>query len=354
MKRLERYFLGQFIRYFMVFTIGLTFFFSAIDYLDHVGGLLPYDPRFFDLVIYYLLILPKYFLYLIPMSTLICSLLTFALASKRKEAIAYKASGGDVRKLLIPFLITGVIISLIDFGFNEYITPISTQKLKDLEYSLQEDKERLRLKQGNIWIRVRNGLIVHAETYIPSEKSLRKVVIFSLKKNRPEYMISARKAEWDGKDWTMKEARKYDFSDRLVVDLSMARIGGLSDPEVISQEISAPEEMGIVELLEYRKKLEDAGYKSIKLDVDIFSRMTYPLACLFMMLIGFSIALMSNLRSGILGVVIGIGISLVYSFLHSFMVSLGYAGVVMPAVAAGMAPTVFSILSVALVKRIPR
>jgi lipopolysaccharide export system permease protein len=353
-RRLDRYFLWQFIKYFTVFTIGLTFFFSAIDYLDQVGRILPYAPSIADLVIYFLLILPKYFLYLIPMSTLICVLLTFALASKRKETIAYKASGGDVRKLLVPFLIIGAIISLIDLGFNEYITPRSTQKIKDLEYSLREDRARPDLKQGNIWMRGKKGIVVHAETYIQSEKSLRNVVIFSLRKNRPQYMISAAKAQWDGKAWSVREARKYDFSKRKVVDLPRAMIEGLSDPEVISREITAPEEMGIRELLHYRKKLEEAGYRSIKLDVDIYSRMTYPLTCFFMMLIGCSLALMSNVRSGILGVVIGIGISLVYSFLHSLMVSFGYAGVVSPAVAAGVAPTVFSVLSGALVIRIPR
>lgn len=354
MRRLERYFLGQFVIYFMLFTMGLTLFFSAIEYLDNVGRILPYDPSISDLVIYYLLIMPKYFLYLIPMSTLICVLLTFALASKRNETVAYKASGGDVRKLLIPFLIIGAIISLIDLGFNEYVTPGSTQKIKDLEYSLREDRERPALKQGNIWMRGKKGIIVHAETYIQSEKSLRSVVIFSLRKDRPQYMISAGQAQWDGTAWSAKKARKYDFSNRKVVDLPRAMIDGLSDPEVISREITAPEEMGIRELLQFREKLEEAGYKSIKLDVDIFSRMTYPLTCFFMMLIGCSLALMSNVRSGILGVVIGIGISLVYSFLHSLLVSFGYAGVVSPAVAAGVAPTVFSVLGVALIMRVPR
>ncbi len=354
MKGLERYFLGQFIRYFIVFTLGLTLFFSAIHFLDHVDGLLPHDPPLSMLAAYFLLVMPKFFLYLLPMSTLICSILTFALASKRKEVIAYKASGGDIRTLLIPFMITGVIISVIDLGFSEYITPLCSGKSNDIEYVIKEDRERVRLKQGNIWIRGKRGLIVHAKAYIPSERSLRKVVVFSLQGGRPGYIISAERAEWEGEKWSMERAKKYDFTNRRVIDLDTISVGGLSDPEVISKEISTPEEMGIVELLEYRRKLGVAGYRSVKLDVDIFSRMTYPLACLFMMFIGFSIALMSNLHSGVLGVAIGVAISLVYVFFHTFMISLGYAGVIIPAVSASVAPVVFTIVSVVLVKRIPR
>lgn len=354
MNGLEKYFLKQFVRYFMVITTGLTMFFSAIHFLENVDSLLPHDPSLLKLVAYFLLILPKYFLYLLPMSTLICSILTFALASKRKEIIAYKASGGNIRKLLIPFAVTGVLISLVNFAFNEYITPLSTEKLKDLEYSVWKGNERLRLKQGNIWMRGERGLIIHADAYISSEKSLREVVIFILRESRPEYVISSNKAEWTGTGWSMKEARKYDFMNRKVTDVRDIQIGGLSDPEVISKEISTPEEMGMGELFEYRKKLRVAGYRSVRLDVDIFSRMTYPLACLFMMLIGFSVSLLGNVQSGILGVTLGVAISLVYGFFHSFMISLGYAGVMAPAVSVGVAPMIFTVLSGVLVQRIPR
>ena len=47
--------------------------------------------------------------------------------------------------------------------------------------------------------------------------------------------------------------------------------------------------MGIRELFRYTKKLEEAGFKNLKLIVDLNSKISYPFIDFFMVLLGISL-----------------------------------------------------------------
>ncbi len=335
-------------------TTGLSLFFSAIQLIDKLNELMPHHPGLLRLAAYSLLNMPMYFMYMLPMSALICTILTFAVASRRGEIIAFKAAGGDIRNLLVPFLVTGVILSMVNMALGEYVVPAFNKDANDLVYRIREDKTRIRLQQGNIWIRGKNGLILHADMFIPDRNMLKKVLVFKIIDNRPQYIISAKEAEWNKGKWVLKDVRWYDFVNRRVVDMSRTDVGGISEPEVFSGGVSKPDEMGIIELYNYRNRLDAAGYRSSKLDVDILSRFIYPFTCFFMVLTGFIIALMRGLRSGMLSVAVGVITSLLYWFIYTFMLSLGYSGVVPPPIAAGLVPMIFLIVSIAMIKKVPR
>jgi lipopolysaccharide export system permease protein len=353
MPALHRYFLRQFVRYFVVLTMGLSIFFSVIHVIDQLDDLVPYHPSAAFMVFYFALVIPKYFLYLLPMATLLCTILTFAIASKKKEIIAYKASGGNIRNLLIPFIITGLLISIVDMASSEYAVPISNQTANDLIYSLKQDKKRLHLQQGDIWLRGHDGTILHADTYIPAGEFMKNVLFISVEQDRPSFAIFADEASWAQGEWILKSAKKYDFLNRRVLALKSVRISGFGDPDVLASGISTPEEMGIVALAEYRNRLEESGFKNKKLDVDILSRIIYPFTCLFMMMLGLSIALRSDVGSGLVGLATGVIVSLVYWFVYTFTLSLGFAGVIPPLASAGSAPLLFAGVSLYMIRKIP-
>jgi len=354
MNRFRRYFLKQFIAYFCVVTAGLSIFFAVIHLIDRLDELMPFGPGWRELVVFTFLAVPRYFLYLLPMSVLVCIILTFAIASKRGEVTAYKAVGGDIRGLLIYFAAVGLLVSVLHFVTGEYVVPETARRLNDLEYRIRQKRQRLRLKQGDIWIRGKGGRILHARTYIPAENVLSRVMLVIIMDGRPRAVISAKEAKWNGERWIFRSLRKYDFLNNRVTELDEMAVDGLSDPDVFSRGISTPDEMGILELVDYRNRLEESGFRNTKLDVDIFGRLTYPVTCFFMMLVGMSIALLGNLRSGVLGAGVGVLVSLFYWLLYTFMLSLGYAGVVPPAVSAGAVPLLFTAAGIALTYRVPR
>jgi len=353
MQRLHSYFLKQFLVYFSIITIGLSLFFALLNLFEKLDSLMPYDPSLGTLALYSCLILPEYVLYILPMSVLLCIILTFTIATKRREITAYKASGGNIMKLTIPFLIAGVIISMVDMGLSEYIVPLSNRSANDLNYKIRVDRKRPTMKQGNIWVRGKHNSILHAKTYVPDENIIKDVVVFSMENGRATRMIMAGEAKWTGSAWSMIDATEIDLISGRTTLLGHTDATGFNDPEIFSRGVLKPEEMGLLEVLEFRNKLQESGYRNRKLDVEVASRIIYPLTCLFMMMLGMAITLRKDLGMGIVGVAVGIIISLVYWFIHTFMLSLGFAGVLPPMVAAGFTPLIFGVASAVLLRKIP-
>jgi lipopolysaccharide export system permease protein len=76
--------------------------------------------------------------------------------------------------------------------------------------------------------------------------------------------------------------------------------------------------------------------------VDLHAKISFPLVCLILALVGGGLSLRSNRGEGIFaGILIAIGIAFCYWFSHSVCLSLGYGGVLPPLAAAWTTNLVF-------------
>jgi lipopolysaccharide export system permease protein len=127
------------------------------------------------------------------------------------------------------------------------------------------------------------------------------------------------------------------------------------------------EEMTLTGLIKYQRRLNEAGFKNIKLTVDISARLSYPLINLFMLLLGMSLSLggafhknflerimeEGRVGSGIITAGLGLVISLIYWIGYTFFLSLGYAGTIPPVSAPWIMPALFAAGSIYLYSQIP-
>lgn len=172
--------------------------------------------------------------------------------------------------------------------------------------------------------------------------------------------------------WRLKGVKVLNFRDGSITNLIESSYTGITSLEVFGSERLKIEEMNIVELIRYYKRLKEAGFKNTKLLVDINSRLSYPLVSLFMLLLGMSLSLNhdfsesrlfkiltppkvkeSNIGGGIIAGGLGLLISVIYWFGYSFFLSLGYAGAIPPIVAPWLMPIIFGALSFYLYSLIP-
>jgi lipopolysaccharide export system permease protein len=69
--------------------------------------------------------------------------------------------------------------------------------------------------------------------------------------------------------------------------------------------------------------------------VDLHAKIAFPFVCVIMTLIGAGLAARGKIRDGLaISVTYGIGIAFVYWIVFSFCMSLGYAGMLPPLIAA--------------------
>lgn len=354
---IQKHYLREFFKVLTLIAAGLALIFSLLDLIDKIDDFLPYKPSIKSLMLYVVFNFPRYLLYLFPMAILLCSLFVISQAKRREEITSIKAAGGRLRTLFMPFLYGGVVLSLFGFILGESVVPEFSKKAFELKSSIMKKGKKFSFKEGTMWLRAADGSIVKIGLYMPDEKIAKDISIFKLGSERIRERIEAEEARWidvkgsDGK-WVLENVTVYDMEQSSIKNHKSLEYPFIGPPSVFAEEIRKPEDMGIRELLRYTKRLEEAGFKNLKLLVDLNSKISYPVVNFFMVLLGISLPMRGKSGGGLATTAIGIFISLIYWVSHAMSLSMGYTGIVPPIIAAWFVPLVFAVIAVKFFRKI--
>lgn len=354
---IQRHYLKEFFKLLSLIAAGFALIFSLLELIDKLDDFLPYRPSLKNLMFYTFFNLPRYLLYLLPMATLLCSLFVFSQANRKGEITAIKAASGRIKTLLIPFLLAGLFLSLCGFVLSELIVPEFSKKAYTLKDTITKKGKKFSLQEGNIWLRTGDGSIVKIGLYIPGKRISRNVSIFRISNGYLRERVEAEEAEWKGVQgpkgvWRLKKVTVYNISTGTINKFEELEYPHLELPDIFAEEIQKPEDMGIRELFRYIKKLEEAGFKNLRLIVDLNSKISYPFINFFMILLGISLPMRGRTGGGLVTSAIGIFISLIYWFSHAMSLSMGYVGLLPPLIATWLVPVIFGAIAAALFRGI--
>jgi lipopolysaccharide export system permease protein len=352
-KIVHRLYLADFFKLLLLIACGMSLLASLIDLIGNIDDFLPSKPAIGSLVLYAVLNFPKFFLYLLPMSVLICSLFTLSQAVRRKEIVAIKAAGGRLRNLSWPFVICGVLISIAAFCISEVVAPDFSTRAGELRTKLEGKGKKTAFSEGALWIKDRKGNPVRIELYVPEEKAARGITIFVQGETFLQKMITAKKAAWNEGRWVLEKVSIVTTETGKSEELARMDYYDLDSPDIFSREMKTSDEMGLAELYRYIQRLKAVGFNNIKLLVDLNAKVSFPLINMFMMLLGISLASRSTTGGGLYAAGMGLAISLLYWFGYTFSLSVGYAGIVPPFIAAWTVSFIFGSFSVYLFATVP-
>lgn len=366
MKILQRLYIREFFAALTIIGFGLSIIFSLVNLIDKLDDFMKCNPSVEDLLLYAVLNIPKNLFYLLPMATLICSLFVLANAVKKNEIVAIKASGGRIRLLLMPFILTGFILSAFSFFLGEVIVPVTIGRAEELKITIASSKlqntsstlkaqpyQRLSLIEGTLWLKDKEGSIIRIGIYSYDATSANDIRIFLFDKGVLSEQLEAEKASWDGKTWKLLNVRRYLFKSGNIENIKEIPYPNLEPPKYFMERLKKTEEMRIGELLRYIKRLKHSGYSNPKLIVDFNSRISYPLVNLFMLILGVSLPLKSKNITGLIASGIGLAVSLIYWGGYILSLSLGNAGILPPFLSPWLMPILFGLLSINLFRKIP-
>ncbi len=354
---IQKHYLKEFFKLFVLICAGLALIFSVLDLIDKIDDFMPGRPSLESLFLYVFFNFPKYLLYLLPAAILVCSLFVFSQASRNREVVVVKATGGRLRRLFHPFIFHGLLLTIVAFLIGEVVVPDFSTRLSDLKNSLKKMDRKLTFQEGTLWLRATEGYPVRIELYIPEKKLAKGVSIFITEKDSLKERIEAEEAEWQGVQsssgiWRLKNATIYDIKVGEVRNAAEFDYPNLESPDFFSEGIKKPEEMGIGELYRYTERLQRAGFRNTKLLVDMNKKVSYPFINFFMMLFGISLSMRSRIGGGLFAAGLGLLISAFYWFAYTMMLSLGYTGVVPPVVSAWLVPVAFGIVTIYFFRKI--
>ncbi len=338
---LKRYVLKQFLQNYFLILGGLVGIFVFIDAFERMDDFLIKKAPLSDFLFYYIYKIPFILFYMAPQSVLLTTVITLATLSRNNEFIAMKACGISVTGITMPILSMSLIISLCIVILNEFIAPITSQKMNYILYvKVRGIPDQAKLARDNLWYRSPNGAIWNINYFDPNEIKMKGISILFYDSTYSNLFkrVDAKEAQWKDGRWEFSNGFTRSFlADGTNITKPFERkvIRVSEQPHDFQKIQKRPEEMSAREMFHTIQSYESEGVDTSPYWVDLNKKLSYPFIGVVMAFLGIPVALISSRRGGLLyciaaSLVMGFGFSLFYGL----GISLGKGGTFHPILAA--------------------
>jgi len=345
MRLLSRYVLWQWLRVFLLTSIGLPFVSVLTQLTDNLRRLLGRELSAGTIALSYLYALPQNIATMMPAAALFAAVFTVGPLARNSEITAAKAGGMSFHRLARPLFLASALAAILCFYTGEWATEATTRQLE-----LQKERQARNVTtRYNFVYRAMGGWVYTVRTLNTVENQMQQVVLESAVRDpkATTFAITADSARWDPKDrrWTFKSGASHlMLPSRETVTLSFAglQLKAFSQgPRDLLIEPKNPSEMTYAELGGYIGTLRRSGNDTKKLEVDRAVKLALPAACLIITLFGAPLAVSAPRAGPAVGIAISLGTTLAYLLMINLSQAIGGSGVINPAVAAWLPNGIF-------------
>lgn len=309
------------------------------DLSIHFSEFFEHGIRFSVLFQYYMASIPFIFVNAAPIAVLMASLYCLGQLGKNNEITALQANGVGLLRISVPFLLIGLIMSVLVLTANETIVPKSieaSERLRQEEIKHKTSKEKKAWKEFAYKSPTSRRYWVGA--FDPEKKELNKAVI---REFRPDGSLklkyTAPQIRWVEDSWWMFEGTMalYDLESKQISSEDFNKKQLRSSP----QHYESPADfknsrkpttlMNIAQLKEHLviHNPEEAIYQSEKVDLNY--KISFPFISLVVILLGVPLGLLNSGTRGsgaLAGFGISLGLCLAYYAFTMFSLALGKHG----------------------------
>lgn len=357
MKILDKYLVKQFLQTLFFALMAFTLIFVVIDMMENLDDFIDESVKGALVLQYYLVFIPEMIRIILPISVLLASLFTAGKLANLNELTAIKASGVSLYRMMIPFVITSVFISLITVYFSGYIVPMANKHKVFIEQTYM--KKGLVHFGSNIFFQDTESRIVTINYFDVSMGQANQVSIQEFDPNDKTKILSridAFRMSYDSTKSTWQlfsgSARKFhENSEELEMFLVKDFPSLHFKPEDVIRKQRKPEEMTLSELKRFSQEQLRTGNNAIRTEIAYHSRIAYAFSSIIVVMFGLPIS--ANRRRG--GLAIQFGISMAVTFLYLVFMKISQAfgenGVLDPFLTAWLANIIFMIIAFINLKR---
>jgi len=349
MKILDKYLVKQFLQTLLFSILSFVLIFVVLDAMENLDDFIDENVAGKLVFQYYLVFIPEIIRIILPISVLLASLFTAGKLANLNELTAIKASGVSLYRLIIPFFITAVFISIISVYFSGYLVPMANKHKVFIEQTHM--KKGLVHFGSNIFFQDTESRIVTINYFDVSMGQANQVSIQEFDSKDKTIIISridAFRMSFDSTRnvWQLFSGTKREFfenSEKLEKFLSMDFPKLHFKPEDVIKKQRKPEEMTLTELSNYSEEQVRTGNDATRTDIAYHSRIAYAFSSIIVIMFGIPIS--ANRRRG--GLAIQFGISMTVTFLYLIFMKISQAfgdnGVLNPLLTAWLANFIFII-----------
>ena len=363
--RIDRYLIRKFIGTYFFSILLIIAIVIVFDFNEKIDKLTVANKEF---GISWGRIFTDYYLNTIPyFANLFSSLFVFisvifftSKLADRSEIIAMRSNGMSFRRILRPYIISAVLIGLLNLLLGAYIIPHSNKIRTDFEN--QYIKKRQITMVDNVQLQVDTGVIAFFSSFNIQTKSGSG---FSLDKFRNKKLVShltALRVQYDTIADQRYQWRIYNYNIRQLRGMHEQITSGLEldtiiavEPQDLLYTRNQQETMTTPEISEYIDKQRLRGSANVStFEVEYHQRFASAFAALILTVIGVSLS--SEKRKGGMGLSLGLGLALSFGYILFQTISASFAtnGGWPPMLAVWIPNIIFSIVAFILYRRTPK
>ncbi|OYY72880.1 LPS export ABC transporter permease LptG [Sphingomonas sp. 28-63-12] len=281
----------------------------------------------------------------LPFSVLLSTILTLSMLNQNSEVIALKASGLSAHQVLAPLILTGFIIAIVAFAFNDRVVSRATAALNRWDKVQFAAVPIDRGDRLNVWVRDGDDLInVTSAKGKGNAVVLTGVTLYDRQAGNLIGVVRAEKGVRVSNGWRIQRAIRFDVASGKSRQLGDIVIARSVRPDQFTLTNVDPNGLSFGALSSAINDLHDAGRPTKALEGSLWHKISGPLSSVLMPLLG-AVAAFGIARSGKLFIraVIAMALGFAYFVADNFAIAMGDLGAYPPLLAA-WAPFVLFLL----------
>jgi lipopolysaccharide export system permease protein len=291
---------------------------------------------------YLLFLLPLISVELFPATMLISILVTYALLARRRETIAWWASGQSVYRLMLPGLLFALLMAATSWMVQEYLMPAANLKQDALRARIKGGEPRAITGTGRQWLASIETGRLYSYEFDGTRGLLTEPTVYELDSEAVHLskVISGKTGAWiDQSHVKISDAqtlvlRGLGVEHHLV---SEATLDHVESPVVFKPTIDKPSQLSARGLNDYIKSARQRGSDVPALAVALQRKYSAPFGMLIMALIGMPLAVSFGRKGTIIALCIAVAVSIAYWAVGGGFQQMGNYGLLRPSV-AGWSP----------------
>lgn len=360
MSIIHRYILSISIRNLLLTILVFCLLFIVLDFFERIDNMIGAQASFGSVLQYFLFKIPLTLSLMLPVATLVSTILTFGILSKNSEITAMRASGMQLLWIAKPHFALALALSFFALILNESLVPYCTRRVKEIyNIDIKQKDKRGGFSQEDFWWR--------------SGSSLYSVDIFDSRSNTfhqfsrldlsPDFKVQTRidaaNVHWIDPllGWNMQDVNEnqVQYSDNgASLNVQTRKFSSLplpikETPTEFYETKTDPQTMSFQELRHFIKQQKRNGIKISGYKADLQAKLAFPFAVLIVAFAALPFSLRSA-RSGSMaaGLIACFVIGFSYYAVHSMSLALGRAELWPAVMSAWMANILIGIVGLVL------
>jgi LPS export ABC transporter permease LptG/LPS export ABC transporter permease LptF len=307
--------------------VGVFTFFLVIDRIYHLTDLVITKGVPFLLVVSLLgYMLPSFLSLTFPIALLVSVLLVGGRLNADMEVTALKASGVSPLRLLRPFVLAGVVVTLVCATLTLFVVPPTNTAFQQQLFRILQSRAATGIKE-RIFSGSFGQFTIYVQDVSPSQVALKGLIVSDERSPALSRVIVAREGRLltdeensritlrflDGQvtETDTADGRRARFTDFSLYDMNLP----IESPFTGATRAEKPErDLSLSDLRSQAVTLAGQGQQVGAYYVELHKRFALPLAALVFVFVGFALALRGHPRSGGRGVALAVSLGIVVSY----------------------------------------